>query len=548
MLRNLSLRVLIRIVFLVVLALALVFGFALYFLLQSQKEVELNQETRYQSFNSSNMIRMYSLELSNEIRNYAVTEDSAKLTSYEAILAKTLGKAPRVDGQTISNDALLKNLPLNTTERQLLEKGVAATNTMAAIEEKAIALVKAGRAQEALKLVTGPEYSQGRVDMAESVNTAISNLISRLEANLADANAYNQRLVMLMVGLVLLFVALSLLLGWTLNRLVLQPLGAEPSEMERVVTAIAGGDLSLKFSANATGVYARLQSMTERLREVIGHIHQSSETLSAAAEETSAISTQTSTHLNRLQLDTEQVVAAINEMSATVQEVSHNTSAAAASAGSAKDAANEGREVVGQTVASISKLSDEVIATGLVVQSLAESSNQISSVVQVIQDIADRTNLLALNAAIESARAGEMGRGFAVVADEVRELAGQTQLSSQKIITIVTKLQSDAKQAIAAMDAGRLQTELTVAQAQEAEQALELIDSSVLTINDMNTQIAAAVEQQAMVTEDISRNLTMISEVGDQTAAGAEQTATASQELTELAAGLQELVQGFRLG
>lgn len=384
--------------------------------------------------------------------------------------------------------------------------------------------------------------------MAESVNTAISNLISRLEANLADANAYNQRLVILMVGLVLVFVLLSLLLGWTLNRLVLQPLGAEPSEMERVVTAIAGGDLSLKFSANATGVYARLQNMTERLREVIGHIHQSSETLSAAAEETSAISTQTSTHLNRLQLDTEQVVTAINEMSATVQEVSHNTSAAAASAGSAKDAANEGREVVGQTVASISRLSDEVLATGLIVQSLAESSNQISSVVQVIQDIADRTNLLALNAAIESARAGEMGRGFAVVADEVRQLAGQTQVSSQEIITIVTKLQSDAKQAITAMGSGRQQAELTVVQAQEAVQALELIDSSVQTINDMNTQIAAAVEQQAMVTEDISRNLTMISEVGDQTAAGAEQTATASQELTELAAGLQELVQGFRLG
>lgn len=547
MFKSLTLKALIRLVFLVVLAVALIFGGVLYLLLQSQEAVSRTQEIRYQSFNSSNMIRMYSLELSNEIRNYAVTEDPAKLATYEATLAMTLGKAPRAGGRIISNDDMLEELPLNSAELKLLEKGVAATVTMAAIEEKAVALVKAGRAQEALKLVIGPEYSQGRLDMADSVNTAISDLIGRLEAQLDAEYVYNQQLVMLMIGLVILLVALSVLLGWTLNRMVLQPLGAEPSEMERVVTSIADGDLSVQFSANATGVYARLQHMTERLREVIGHIHQSSQSLSAAAEETSAISLQTSSNLSRQQLDTDQVAAAINEMSATVQEVSHNTSLAASSASSANDAADQGRDVVQQTVASIGKLADDVVATGLVVQSLADSSTQISTVVQVIQDIADRTNLLALNAAIEAARAGEQGRGFAVVADEVRQLAGQTQTSSQEIVTTIAKLQADAEKAMTAMSNGRQQAELTVGQAQEAEQALELISAAVQTINDMNTQIATAVEEQATVTEDISRNLTVISEVGDETAAGAEQTASASRELSELASGLQQLVQGFRL-
>ena len=100
---------------------------------------------------------------------------------------------------------------------------------------------------------------------------------------------------------------------------------------------------------------------------------------------------------------------------------------------------------------------------------------------------------------------------------------------------------------MAAMAGGRQQAELTVGQAQEAEQALALISAAVQTIHDMNTQIATAVEEQATVTEDISRNLTTIHEMGDETASGAKHTASASRELTELASGLQQLVQGFRL-
>ena len=287
--------------------------------------------------------------------------------------------------------------------------------------------------------------------------------------------------------------------------------------------------------------------MNDKLRNMIGHIIQSSSSLSAAAEQTSAISSQTSTNLARQQQDTDQVAAAINEMSATVQEVSQNTSLAASSASAANDAAEQGKVVVQQTVASIGRLADEVAATGQIVQSLADSSVEINSVVEVIQEIADRTNLLALNAAIEAARAGEQGRGFAVVATEVRNLAEQTQHSSQEIVTTIAKLQGDADQAMAAMANGRRQVELTVSQAHEAEQALELISEAVTIINDMSAQIATAVEEQATVTEDISRNLTVIREVGDETASGAQQTADASRELTELAAGLQELIQDFKL-
>ena len=545
--KNLTLKAVIRLVFLVVLALALTLGGALYLLLQSQQGLSQAHEDRYNYFNSANMLRLNSSELSTHIRNYVVTGNLDKLNDYQQVLAVTEGKVPRANGRTLSDADMIAEMKLMPDEINQLEQGRQATLTMVKLEQNALSLMNAGRQDEAKEQVLGADYDRARHLMVESVNKFVSLLLARQSSQVHAEEQRNHQMVVLMVSLVVLLVGLSLLLGWALKRMVLQPLGAEPSEMERVASRIADGDLSLQFGSGTQGVYAKLHHMTDKLRDLIGHIHQSSTSLSAAAEETSAVSLQTSANLSRQQQDTDQVAAAINEMSATVQEVSQNTSLAAASARSANEAAEQGKKVVQQTVSSIARLADDVAATGLVVQSLADSSTQISSVVQVIQEIADRTNLLALNAAIEAARAGEQGRGFAVVASEVRNLAEQTQHSSQEIVSTIAKLQADAEQAMAAMNGGRQQAELTVTQAREAEQALELISAAVQTIHDMNTQIATAVEEQATVTEDISRNLTGIHEMGGETAAGAEQTASASRELSELAAGLQQLVQGFRL-
>ncbi|MBL1376774.1 methyl-accepting chemotaxis protein [Zobellella iuensis] len=545
--KSLTLKAIIRLVFLVVLALALSLGAALYLLLQSQQGVSRAQEERYQYFNSANMLRLYSSELSTHIRNYVVTGNQDKLTAYHGVLAITEGKAPRVDGRILSNEQLLAEMVLSPAEMNLLEQGRRATLAMVELEGQAITLARAGELQQAQARVLGPDYDRERGILTKAVNDFISLLLARQSEQLQAQERRNGQMVSLMVAMVLLLVGLSLVLGWTLRRTVLQPLGAEPGEMERVAASIADGDLSLAFAPGTRGVYGKLHHMTDKLRELIGQINQSSTGLASAAEETSAVSLQTSSNLSRQQQDTEQVATAINEMSATVQEVSHNTNQAAESARAAHEAAEQGKQVVQQTVGFISRLAEEVATTGQVVQSLADSSNQISSVVQVIQEIADRTNLLALNAAIEAARAGEQGRGFAVVATEVRNLAEQTQQSSQEIVTTITKLQADADLAMAAMASGQAQAEQTVTRAREAEQALELISAAVQTIHDMNTQIASAVDEQAAVTEDISRNISNIHAMGGETAAGAEQTASASRELAQLAEQLQLAVQGFRL-
>lgn len=274
--------------------------------------------------------------------------------------------------------------------------------------------------------------------------------------------------------------------------------------------------------------------------EAAGHLSVSSSSMKQAANATSD-------GLARQTTETEQVATAINEMSATVQEVARNTDTAANLATEADGYSTEGSNVVMQTVSAINALASEVENTSAVIQQVESDSENIGQVLQVIREIAEQTNLLALNAAIEAARAGEQGRGFAVVADEVRSLAGRTQQSTEEIKVIIEKLQSGAREAVEAMRSGREQTAVSVEQASRAGTALESITQSVTSINDMNTQIASAAEEQSAVAEEINRSTSAIMQVVEDNVGNAHQVENNSQELMQIAQKLEGLVGQFKV-
>lgn len=133
------------------------------------------------------------------------------------------------------------------------------------------------------------------------------------------------------------------------------------------------------------------------------------------------------------------------------------------------------------------------------------------------------------------------------MAEEVRSLAAKTQDSAGQIEDMIARLQEGAKDAVSAMDTSHEHAQRSVEKANEAGSSLGQITRSVSTINDMNTQIATAAEEQSAVAEEINRNITNIHDTANQSATASHQTAIASQELASLAENLRGIVLRFRL-
>ncbi len=236
--------------------------------------------------------------------------------------------------------------------------------------------------------------------------------------------------------------------------------------------------------------------------------------MSAGAEETSTQATTVSSASEEVSSNVQTVATGIEELEASIREIAKNASEAAKVATRAVEAAS---------------------STNTTINKLGTSSAEIGQVIKVITSIAQQTNLLALNATIEAARAGEAGKGFAVVANEVKELAKETAKATEDISQKIEAIQADTKGAV---------------------KAISEISEVIGRINEIQVTIASAVEEQTATTNEIGRNITEaakgsteissaitgVAQAARDTAMGASGTQKAASELTEIAAGLQALL------
>jgi len=351
----------------------------------------------------------------------------------------------------------------------------------------------------------------------------------------------------IIVVLIFIFIIMSATLYVTKS--IVTPLGGEPDEMRIISETIADGDLTVSFEDGhgKNSVYGAMKKMASHLHLVLKDIIDSSNSLASSAEETSALSLQTTTSLEEQQSSIEQVATAVEEMSMSINEVAANAANASLSAQTAQKTSLKATGKVKQTIDDLGHLNKEMTRASEVIKTLETDSYEIGSVLEVIRGIADQTNLLALNAAIEAARAGEHGRGFAVVADEVRTLASKTQESTKSIEEMISNLQGASNDAVKVVAVSREVCEHTMINAKSTADMIHDMEAEIDSITQMAELIATAVEEQSSVSNEISQNITSINDVANENSASASQVSIAGQEISSIASSLNQLTQQFKV-
>lgn len=346
------------------------------------------------------------------------------------------------------------------------------------------------------------------------------------------------------VGLLLTGVVVSLLV----SRGIL-PLQHIAASLEDV--AAGGGDLTARLQVETqdeVGDVARaFNQFMDKLQPLIAEIRTSAQSVQSASHDLDDQTSYASQQMQNHCLETDKVVTAVTEMSATAREVAGNTHATAQAIDSANQQIDEAQREVSDAIEGIGKLVDEVNLTSDAIQDLSAQTAQITQVLDVIGGIAEQTNLLALNAAIEAARAGEQGRGFAVVADEVRSLASRTQSSTHEIGDMLKQLQSGVARAVTTMSASQQRGEQTAQESVQIKESLAGIQQAVRTIHDMGIQTASAAEEQSVVAEDINQNLVAIQHIVTQLSDNLQRSEAISASLSASGQEMGQLVGHFKL-
>ncbi|KPW91271.1 Methyl-accepting chemotaxis protein [Pseudomonas savastanoi] len=413
--------------------------------------------------------------------------------------------------------------------------------------EKVYTLINENQAEAGRALVWGEMKA-----MAESIEAALGKLEkinddSEAESSAAATSVYENALIVTQ-GVMFLTVLLTVLLAWRLTKSLAVPISQALHSSE----TIAAGDLRPSaINREGTDEAALLLQSMERMRgnlsQTLTQVGDAAHQLASATEQMSVLMVNSNADLVVQNSEIEMAATAVTEMSQAVDEVARNAVATSEESKASSVSAREGQEELNQTVQSILELTRNVGTASVEAQALATRTLDITKVLDVIRAVSEQTNLLALNAAIEAARAGDAGRGFAVVADEVRALAHRTSESTREIETMIGHIQQGTKSTLVALEVSTEQAQRTKQQAESANAVLASIASSVMVIDERNTVIASASEEQALVAREVDRNLVRIRDLSAQSAVRTGQTGSASQSLAELASDLTTTLRQFKL-
>ena len=321
-------------------------------------------------------------------------------------------------------------------------------------------------------------------------------------------------------------------------------------ELLMEVDPVSRGDLTIR--ANVTE--DEIGTVADSYNATIGNLRKIVTQVQAAAEQVATTTTSSKDSVQELSAEALRQTEEISDALDRIQEMSNSIRAVAKSAEQAKAAVLQANQTVeagdaamNRTVEGILAIRETVTEASTKVKRLGETSQKISKVVNLIGSFADQTNLLALNAAIEAARAGEEGRGFAVVADEVGLLALKSAQATAEIESLVSEIQTETNEVVAAMETGTLQVTQGTKLVDETRQSLNQITAVSAQIGALVQAIAQATVAQTLASDEVSQSMSGVAAIASQTSKEATVVSMSFKELLEVAQDLQASAGRFKV-
>lgn len=367
-----------------------------------------------------------------------------------------------------------------------------------------------------------------------SLPEAVAYASNRELQDLLESGYQSAALSMVITGAVLLLLAIFVVSLWL--RKTTQPM----LQMKQLFDDLAGqeGDLTrqlkIQHHAELIAMAEGFNRFTAKLRQMIASLKAAAEQLQQQGQTLQSTASQVSQATVDQQQEMQGISSAMNQMSATAQEVARLAAETATQTDTSNQTLQAAREVLFSAVNEVKDVAQEMKTAENQVSEVAARSDDISGIVEVIEGIAEQTNLLALNAAIEAARAGDQGRGFAVVADEVRSLAARTQSSTAEIQGLVQSLQGQVKAAVQQITQSSERALQAAGQATDSWEQIEEASSHITGLTDNITQVAAAAEEQNQVNDEMNRNITAIEEASQTMASLGQDVEQLSDQLLQV--------------
>lgn len=401
-----------------------------------------------------------------------------------------------------------------------------------------ISPIRASADYRGTNCLTCHQVKENEILGAVKVTYDLSNVDQQIISSITQAGILQLGITIISFGL----------LSFTIKQLIFRRLTRLKNTINEVEKELdLTKEIKVHHDDELGAVSAALNSMMNKFSSSFLSISSATDKLVESAKSVDEISNLTREAVLNQKNGTDSVAAAINELDSSASEVHRNTQTAADSSVSAREKATQGLALVDKAKDGIAVLRDQVIDNTAMITALSDKTHEVGGVLEVITSIAEQTNLLALNAAIEAARAGEQGRGFAVVADEVRSLATRTRESIDQIQITIKGLQLDAGNAVSSMNDVSQQANEKAEDVTNVASLLVEITSQITELDNLNTQIASAAQQQNLAADEINVNVVNISDVAEKSSEDAIRGKEISEQLLELAYELNQQLSQFKM-